>query len=77
MRAFNHYSFLWAAAVVLVVVLSLTRDRARVAAAVAVVLVFTGIFLLLRPVEPGRGPRSDLAAIGSGQAVLLELFSPY
>ncbi len=77
MRAFNHYSYLWAAAVVLVAVLSLTRERTRVVAAVVVVLVFTGIFLLLRPAEPGQSASADLSAIGAGQPVLLELFSPY
>jgi drug/metabolite transporter (DMT)-like permease len=77
MRAFNQYSFLWTAAVILVAVLSLTRERTRVVAAVVVVLVFTGIFLLLRPVEPGQSVNADLSAIGGGRAVLLELFSPY
>jgi len=77
MRAFNHFSFLWAAAIILVAVLSLTRERTRLVAAVAVVVVFTGIFLLLRPVEPGQSANFDLSAIGGGRAVLLELFSPY
>jgi thiol-disulfide isomerase/thioredoxin len=78
LRAFNHYSFLWTAAITLVLILTLTRGKGRVAAAALAVVVFLAIFLVLRPGEPARaagGP--SLADIGTGQAVLLELFSPY
>lgn len=78
MRAFNHYSFLWTAAITLVLILTLTRGRGRVAAAALAVIVFIAIFVVLRPGEPARaGGGPSLAVIGSGEPVLLELFSPY
>lgn len=78
MRAFNHYSFLWTAAITLVLILTLTRGKGRLAATVLAVVVFLAIFLVLRPGEPARAAGDpSLAAIGTGRPVLLELFSPY
>jgi thiol-disulfide isomerase/thioredoxin len=77
LRAFNHYSFLWTAAITLVLILTLTRGKGRVAATALAVVVFLAIFLVLRPGEPARAGGPSLAVIGTGQPVLLELFSPY
>jgi thiol-disulfide isomerase/thioredoxin len=77
LRAFNHYSFLWTAAITLVLILTLTRGRGRLAATALAVIVLLAIFLVLRPGEPARPGAPSLAIIGAGEPVLLELFSPY
>lgn len=82
MQLINHYSMLWSGSFVFVLIAYfLLRDGFKVNDALILIAVLVGlsaIWLVLRPQSGQREKTfSLLSEVGQGQAVLLELQSPF
>jgi hypothetical protein len=78
MQLINHYSMVWFGIFVFgLVAFFLLRDGFKSSDAFVLSAVLVGLSSIWLVLRPERGQLSPLAEVGQGQAVLMELQSPF
>ena len=78
MQLINHYSMLWSGIFAFgLVSYFLLRDGFKLSDALILIFVLVGMSAIWLILRPKRGQLSSLTEVGQGQAVLLELQSPF